>query len=539
MQGLMMDYPLTTNVILRRAETLYADRQITTRRGDGGLDRSTYGDMARRAKQLSLALRGLGIERGDRVATLCWNHAEHQEAYFGIPASGAVLHTLNLRLPHEEIAYIADHAGDRALIVDECLLDIYDSIREGAPFEHVIVVRETDAPLREAALDYEALLAQHDPADYIDLDIDEHAAAAMCYTSGTTGRAKGVVYSHRSTVLHTLALAMVDSLGIRESDVILPVVPMFHVNAWGIPYAAAMVGATQVFPGPHPLPADILRLMTSQRVTYAAGVPTVWLAMLELLDQAPGEHDLAAVREIVVGGAATPESMIEAYQRRHGVRIVCAWGMTETSPVGTVSILPKSLDDADEAAQMKQRIRQGYPVPLVELRARNENGIVPWDGQTMGELEVRGPWIAAQYYQSSDPSAAAAFTDDGWFRTGDIVVLLADGSMHLQDRAKDVIKSGGEWISSVALEGALMGHDDVAEAAVISMPDERWGERPLAVVVPRGDARPDEAELIAMLAELFPKWWLPDRIVYRDEIPKTSAGKFRKTALREEYTRGE
>ncbi|MCA9101935.1 MAG: long-chain fatty acid--CoA ligase [Planctomycetales bacterium] len=535
MQGLMMDYPLTTNVILRRAETMYPHREIITRRGDGRLDRSSYGEMARRAKQLALALAALGIGRGDRVATLSWNHAEHQEAYFGIPAAGAVLHTLNLRLPHEEIAYIADHADDRVLIVDECLLDIYDSIRTRVPFEHVVVVRESDAALPEGMIDYEELLAQYDAGDYVDPQLDEREAAAMCYTSGTTGRSKGVVYSHRSTVLHSLALTMADALGVCAADVIVPVVPMFHVNAWGIPYTAAMVGAVQVFPGPRPTPADILELMTSQRATLAAGVPTVWLGMLELLDQAPGKHDLSSVRAIAVGGAASPQRMVESYDR-HGVRIVCAWGMTETSPIGTVSILPKELQDADPDVQMQQRLRQGFPVPLVELRARNENGLVPWDGQTMGELEICGPWVASQYYESSDPTAGMAFTDDGWFRTGDIVVIRPDGSMHLQDRAKDVIKSGGEWISSIALEGALMGHDRVAEAAVIAMPDERWGERPLAVVVPRGDTPPTSDELLAMLAEQFPKWWLPEQIVVRKEIPKTSAGKFLKSALREQYT---
>ncbi len=533
MQGLMMDFQLTLPAVLRRCEQLHGPKQIVTQRPAGDFHEYTYADMVVRTKQLAVALKKLGVESGDRVATLCWNHYQHLEAYFAIPASGGVLHTLNLRLHHTDLAYIAGHADDKLLIVDESLLPLLEQFRDKVNFKHILVVCEEGNKPPSGMLDYEEVLADADAGAFEYPDFDEQRAAAMCYTSGTTGQPKGVLYSHRAIVLHTLGTMTVDGLGVRESDVCLPVVPMFHANAWGLPFSCVLCGAKQVFPGPHLQPKNLLELLASQQVTITAGVPTIWLGMLQILDDAPDRYDLSRVRSMVVGGSAAPPSMIEGFQNRHGLNVVHAWGMTEMSPMGTNSQLPERLLDASADEQFAYRATQGRPSPLVEIRGRDEDGLIPWDGQAMGELEVRGPWVARSYYES--PEGAAAFTDDGWFRTGDIVSINPDCSMQLQDRAKDVIKSGGEWISSVALENALMGHPAVAEAAVIPCRHPKWDERPLAVAVlkPGQNATPDE--LKAFLKPQFAKWWLPDDVVMVDEIPRTSAGKFLKSALREQF----
>ncbi len=533
MHGLIMDFQLTIPAMLRRAEQLHHDREIVTRRGDKSIHRTTYAQIIARAKRLAVALKKLGVEDGDRVATLCWNHAQHLEAYLAIPCGGAVLHTLNLRLHPNDLSYIAGHAGDRVAIVDEVLWDLFERFRDTVDFEHVIVVRSTDKPLPPGTLDYEALLADADESQFVYLDLDEKHAAAMCYTSGTTGMPKGVLATHRAIVLHSMASAMVDTIGLGELDAVMAVVPMFHANAWGLPFTCLLVGAKQVFPGPHLDPASLLELLVSERVTVTGGVPTIWLGMLQILDDNPGAYDLSSLRTIITGGSAAPRSMIEGYQERHGLRIMHSWGMTELCPVGTIGSMPHRLIDAPKVDQYAFRAKQGRPCPMVEIRARNEEGLVPWDGHSMGELEVRGPWIASGYYHR--PDAQTSFTTDGWFRTGDIVAIDQYGCVHLQDRAKDVIKSGGEWISSVALENALMGHPAVAEAAVIPAAHPKWAERPLAIVVLKNQRTATSQELIEFIQPHFAKWWLPDAVEFATEIPRTSAGKFLKSALREKY----
>ena len=526
MDGLMMDFPLTLPTILRRAETYFGEKEVVTRLPDRSFHRYTYSDMARRAKQLALALRELGVERGDRVATLCWNHYQHLEAYFGIPCGGFVLHTLNLRLHPNDIGYIAAHAGDRALIVDASLLPLLEQFVDQTEIEHVFVVEDT----------YEQLLASVDPDGWLAPNLDESEAAAMCYTSGTTGMPKGVVYSHRSTLLHTLGVAAATPLGVgvSEQDTILPVVPMFHANAWGYPYVAAMLGANQVFPGPHLDPESLLDDFVQQGVTWTAGVPTIWLGILQLLDANPGKWDLSGMKGMLVGGSAAPRGMIAGFKQRHNLVVCHGWGMTETSPVASMPALPGELGDADDETKFDYMAMQGLPLALVELRARDDSGKeIPRDGETMGELEVRGPWVASAYYET--PDSSDRWTDDGWFKTGDIVSFDPSGHIQIKDRSKDVIKSGGEWISSVELENALMAHPAVAEAAVIAIPDEKWQERPLAAVLLKDGASATAEELRDFLAPQFAKWWLPDRIEFVTEIPKTAVGKFRKTALREQF----
>jgi fatty-acyl-CoA synthase len=533
MHGLIMDYQLNIPAMLRRAELLHFDRELVSRRPDASLHRYTYGQMIPRAKRLTVALQKLGLKPGDRAATFCWNHYEHLEAYMAIPCAGGVLHTLNLRLHESDLEYIASHAGDKVAIVDDVLWELFDKFRAGSGIEKVIVVRTAGRPLPPGTYDYEELLADADESDFEYLDIDERAAAAMCYTSGTTGKPKGVLASHRAVVLHSMASSMTDTLGLSERDTVMAVVPMFHANAWGLPFTCTLIGAKQVFPGPHLDPPHLLDLLAREKVTVTGGVPTIWLGMLQILDENPGKYDLSSVRAIVTGGSAAPRSMIEGFAERHGLHMLHSWGMTELCPVGTVGTMPQRLVDAPKSEQYDFKSRQGRPCPLVEIRARNENGLIPWDGQSMGELEVRGPWIASGYYNR--PDAQTSFTDDGWFRTGDIVAIDPFGCLHLQDRAKDVIKSGGEWISSVALENALMGHPAVAEAAVIPALHPKWAERPLAIVVLKKGQQATPEELIDFLRPSFAKWWLPDAVTFADAIPRTSAGKFLKTALREKY----
>lgn len=526
MRGLMMDSPLTLSALLHHTERLHGAREIVSRRADRSVYRYTYRDCLRRARQLGAALRGLGLEPGDRVATFAWNHHRHLEAWFGVPTSEFVMHTLNIRLHPDDLAYIANHAGDRVAIVDEVLWPQFEKFRERAGFEHVIVMMDHGV-LPEGTLDYEALIAGYEPEPFLDI-ADEHTAAAMCYTSGTTGRPKGVIYSHRSQVLHTLISVMPGVLGIANSDTILPVVPMFHANAWGVPYSAALVGAVQVLPHRFLDAASIVELLESERVTLTAGVPTVWLGILDYLDANPTKHDLSALRCMTVGGSAAPESMIRSYEERHNLRVMQGWGMTEMSPLGSfTSERPGAPTTGPESH--RYRATQGLPIAFVQIRARGDDGIVPWDGLTMGELEVRGPWVASAYHGITDD---AAFTDDGWFRTGDIVTIAPTGELQIQDRSKDLVKSGGEWISSVLLETYLMGHPHVAEAAVIAVPHPQWLERPLAVVVPRANCTPNIEELREYLAAQFARWWVPDAFVIADALPRTATGKVRKLDLR-------
>jgi len=532
MLGLMQEVPLSIPMILRRARDFFPDRLVISRRADRSIVRTPYGEVIMRAGRLAKALRALGVRDGERVATLAWNHQRHLEAYFGVPSMGAVLHTLNLRLHPSDLAYIINHAEDQVVLVDQVLWPLWEKVQPYVKVQHVVVMRDGDE-LPPGTIDYESLLANADGGEFAFDDCDERTAAAMCYTSGTTGRPKGVLYSHRSMLLHTLMSMSSDGAAICERDVMLPVVPMFHVNAWGFPYTTAFVGASQVHPGPHLDPASLLELMAGERVTMAAGVPTIWLGILQALDQKPGHWDLSAMRMTLVGGAAPPEAMIRGFKERHGVVVQQGWGMTEMSPIGSVSRLQRKHDDLPSHEQFRQLARAGYPVPGVEVRARSEEGVVPWDGTTMGELEVRGPWIVREYYRPED--VVTQFTDDGWFRTGDIVTIAPDGCLTIADRAKDVIKSGGEWVSSVAVEGALMGHADVFEAAVVGLPHPRWSERPFAVVVRKPGTMVDEQALKAWIAERFASWWVPDEIVFVESIPKTGTGKVQKSAIREQY----
>jgi len=534
MDGLMMDYQLTITAMLRRTESMFGHKAIVSRRPDRSIERSTYGEALARARRLASGLERLGIRRGDRVATLCRNTLRHLEAYYGVPSSGAVLHTLNIRLHADELAYIATHAGDVALIVDQSLVPLAQQLAGRAPFRHLIVVRDdSGAPLPEGALDYEAVVASGDPS-YEYPELAESDAAMMCYTSGTTGRPKGVLYSHRSLCLHTLGILISDVTGLTERDTVLAVVPMFHANAWGLPFGAAMIGAKQVMPGPNLDPASLVDLFERERVTMTAGVPTIWMGILQYLDANPTRHDLTPLRQMLVGGAAVPEPLIRAFQQRHGLHIQQGWGMTETSPVGSVSKIPTELADAPGDVQFAYRAKAGLPLPFVEIRARRDDGaLAPWDGETMGELEVRGPWVARAYYDS--PESADRFTDDGWFRTGDIVTIDGRGCITIQDRAKDLVKSGGEWISSVALEGALLSHPDVAEAVVIAVPHAKWDERPLAVIVARAGCAPTLESVRAHLAPHFAKWSLPDDVVLVESIPRSGTGKYLKSVLRERF----
>ncbi|HEY0097190.1 MAG TPA: long-chain fatty acid--CoA ligase [Archangium sp.] len=530
--GRMMDFPLTLTHFLERARTYFGRSEIVSRLPDKSLHRYTYADFYRRTCQLANALARLGVKPGDRVASLSWNHHRHLELYFAVPSMGAVIHTLNLRLHPNDLAYIARHAEDRVVVVDRSLLPLLEKFLASVPsIQHVIVIPD-DGPTPEGRLDYEQLLAPEKDS-FAWPPLDERTAAMLCYTSGTTGNPKGVLYTHRSCVLHALALCMSDTFGIGEQDAILPVVPMFHAAAWGMPHAAVFTGARLVFPGPHLDPTSLLELMAGERVTLAAGVPTIWLGILALLDQEPKRWDLRSVRTMAIGGSAAPPAMIDGFLHRHGLLVTHAWGMTELNPVGTLARPRRHHEHLPQEQRLALRATQGYALPLVEVRHVSDAGqVLPWDGATMGELEVRGPWVASSYYGGE---GADRFTPDGWFKTGDVVTLDADGYVRITDRSKDVIKSGGEWISSVDLENALMAHPAVLEAAVFAAKDPKWDERPLAAVVFKPGQSVSKEELSAHLEKRFVKWWLPDDYVFLSQIPRTSTGKFLKTKLREEY----
>src|SRR6478736_2479797 len=533
MNGLMMPYQLTIDTILRRAESLFGKKELVTRLPDRSLHRHTYSHFAKRAKKLIKALDQLGVKSGDRVATLCWNHYQHLEIYFGVPCSGAVLHTLNLQLSPDDLGFIVNHAEDKVIIVDQVLLPLFYKFQDKIKVDKIIVIPNAGQPVPDGMLNYEELIADIDISNFQFLELNENTAAAMCYTSGTTGRPKGVLYSHRSIVLHCFLSAFAEGLGITEADTVLPVVPMFHVNAWGLPFTCTMVGASQIFPGPYLDPPSLLELFEKEKVTVTAGVPTIWLGILNLLDADPKKYNLSSLRCLLVGGSAAPKSMIQGFDERHNLKILHAWGMTETSPLGSICVLTSELQKAPKDVQFAYRAKQGIPASFVEIRGRSEEGIIDWDGITMGELELRGPWIAGAYYNA--PDEEKKFTDDGWFRTGDIVSIDEKGYIEIKDRSKDVIKSGGEWISSVALEGALMGHPAVAEAAVIGITDVKWAERPLACVVLKEGKQATAEELNKFLEPLFAKFWLPDAYEFVKEIPKTSVGKFKKSVLRENF----
>jgi fatty-acyl-CoA synthase len=531
LEGLMQhDFPLTLQHVRDRMRRLYSDSEVVSVRG-GARDRASYGEVVGRADRLAAALAGLGVGPGDRVATFMWNTREHFEVYLAVPCMGAVLHTLNVRLFAEQLTYIVNHAEDRVIVVDDTLIPVLEQL---APtFEsvrHYVVVGGTDTGSLPDALVYEDLVAgQSGGFDFPELD--ERQAAGLCYTSGTTGNPKGVLYSHRSNLLHALGQCAADSMGLRAEDRVMPVVPMFHANAWGIPYGSATTGADLVLPGSDLSAEALCKLITEERVTFSAAVPTIWMDLLRYADEQ--QPDLTGMRVIVSGGAAVPLALMQALEQRHGLRVIQAWGMTETSPVGSVARPPA---DAEDDEHWRRRATAGRPSPLVEARIVGDDGAeLPWDGQSTGELQVRGPWVARAYFR--DDESEAKF-DSGWLRTGDIAAIDERGYIRISDRAKDVIKSGGEWISSVELELEIMAHPAVQEAAVIAVPHERWGERPLACVVPEEDAELTLEDLREHLSDRVAKWWLPDELAIVDEVPKTSVGKFDKKVLRRRLEEG-
>jgi fatty-acyl-CoA synthase len=531
MKGTMMHSPLTLVSLFERAGKLFPEVEIVSRKPDNSIHRCTYGEMYRRARALAAALQESGIRPGDRVATLMWNHSAHLEAYFAIPVIGAVLHTLNLRLHPDELAYIVNNAEDRILIVDDVLLPLFEKIQHKVRFERIIVVPFGGQVVGEQYENYETVLRQSSGIPTY-ADLDENDAAGMCYTSGTTGKPKGVVYSHRALALHSYSISLPDNFSISRCDTILPAMSMFHANAWGMPFAAVMNGSKLVLPGPNLQPEMILDLLSAEKVTLTGAVPTVWLAVVDALERQPDRWALSPGLRVVVAGSACPESIFRRFDK-FGVRVIQPWGMTETTPIATVCTEKSCMRDWPEQERYQLRAKQGLPSPFIDIRAVGDHGEIPWDGTTPGELQVRGPFVASSYYRL--PEESSKWTDDGWFRTGDVVTIDSDGYMKITDRTKDLIKSGGEWISSVDVENALVAHPAVAEAAVIAVPHDKWQERPLAVVVLKSEATIDRDELREFLGRTFAKWQLPDDFVFVPELPHTSTGKLLKSELRRKY----
>nr|WP_240150455.1 long-chain fatty acid--CoA ligase [Streptomyces sp. SID7805] len=538
----MQDVPLTVSRILTHGSTVHGGSEVITWTGEGEPQRRSFAEVGRRAARLAHALRDLGAAEGSVIGTLMWNNAEHLEAYLAIPSMGSVLHTLNLRLPPEQLAWIVNHAEDRTVIINGSLIPLLAPLLTQLPtLEHIVVAGPGDRSVLEGARarvhDYEELIAGR-PESFDWPEIDEREAAALCYTSGTTGDPKGVLYSHRSLYLHSLQVNTAEAFALGSGDIALPVVPMFHVNAWGLPHAAFMAGASLLMPDRFLQPVPLAEMIETVRPTIGAAVPTIWQGLLAELDARP--RDVASLHTVVIGGSACPPVLMRGFQERHGVRVVHAWGMTETSPLGTVSHPPAGVD---EEAEWTYRATQGRFPASVEARLIGPDGErLPWDGAAAGELEIRGPWIAGAYYGGAHGETLRPedkFSPDGWLRTGDVGTITPDGYLMLTDRAKDVIKSGGEWISSVELEGHLMAHPDVVEAAVVAVPDEKWGERPLATVVLAEGVSTGYAELKAFLGERIARWQLPERWTVIPSVPKTSVGKFDKKVLRRQYADGE
>ena len=531
-----MHYPLLVSRMLERAKTIFPDKEIITR-VEGGVHRYAYRELAGRVSRLCNALAGLGVQPGDRVGTFAWNTYRHLEAYFAAPTMGAVIHTINIRLAAEDLVYIINHAGDKVLLIDPDLAPVIAAIAPRLEsVEHYILL--ADGPAGDcglaAALSYEELLAAAS-ADFAPVELDEYAPAGLCYTSATTGRPKGVVYSHRSLYLHSLTQCMADVVAFSERDTAMAIVPMFHANCWGFPYSCTMVGANQVMPGVRPDPQAICELMDRHRVTVSAGVPTIWVGLLDYLERSGASYDFSSLREVISGGSALPVSVIQAYRERLGVNMVHAYGMTEATPIVTYNHRKSGLDGLADAERDELAGKQGLLVAGLDMKLVDDGGReLPWDGEQRGELLFRGPWLAAEYY--NDDRTAETFID-GWYHSGDIASIDPEGYVQIGDRVRDMVKSGGEWISSVDLETAIIAHPEVLEAAVIAIPHPTWQERPLACVVPRQEAagRLDKAAVLDFIQDKFARWWLPDDVVFMEEIPKTSVGKFDKKVLRERF----
>ncbi|MEA2140529.1 MAG: hypothetical protein QOC91_628 [Solirubrobacteraceae bacterium] len=531
--GLMQDdFPLTLHHIRRRLTTSSPDASVLTLAQPGSVERAKFSEVSERIDRLARALARLGVQQGQRIATFAWNNQRHFELYFAIPCVGAVLHTLNIRLFEEQLTYIVNHAEDRVIFVDDSLVGVLEKL---APtfetVEHYVVMGDGDAGSLPNVLRYEELMEEAGGGGFDYPEIDERQAAALCYTSGTTGNPKGVLYSHRSISLHSTATLVKDGLGLSRADRVLAVVPMFHANAWGLPHGAALAGADLMLPNQFLAAEPLAGFIAAERPTLMGCVPTIFADLLRFADEHP-QVDLSSLTNATCGGSAVPRQLMRDFEERHGVNIFQAWGMTETSPVATFS---RPLEAEHDDSYWDTRAKLGRPLPWVELRLTGDDGEVAWDGESTGEIEVRGPWIAARYF--NDESGDEKF-DAGWLRTGDIAAVDADGFVQITDRAKDVIKSGGEWISSVELENEMMSHPDVVEAAVIATPDERWSARPLCCVVLREGANASAPELVEHLRGRVAKWWLPDEFAFLQEIPKTSVGKFDKKVLRGDLSEG-
>lgn len=535
MLGLMQDAPLTTNSILARGRTVWRDREVVTRTAQG-LERTTFAGIADEAARIAGALDTLGVSAGGRVATFAWNSARHLALYFAIPGSGRVMHTGNIRYFPDQLVYTFDHAEDEAVFVDRSLLPLFSRhLPRLTGLRHIIVMDDgapAEIPDDPRIVLYSELVDGSEPADLgPDIVTDERQAAALCYTTGTTGNPKGVLYSHRSTWLHSFALLTTSTFTLSDRDRMLPVVPMFHANAWGIPYGAFLAGTALVMPGPDLSPAGLLSLIESERATVSAGVPTIWMGMVPLLEK----YDLSSLTRIICGGSAVPRSLSEAWREKIGLPITQAWGMTETSPLGSFGIIRSEFSDADDDTLASVRATAGVPAAGVEIRIVDSEtrAELPWDGEASGELECTGPWVARQYYRTDEPGEQ--YAPDGWLRTGDVATVSPLGYITLVDRSKDLVKSGGEWISSVEVENQIMSHPKVAEAAVIAVPHPRWAERPLACVVVKDGEQLDADELLDYLRERMSKWQVPDAVEFIDEVPKTSVGKFSKKSLRDRF----